>query len=107
MERWRWLPRELGAATCCQYRHFTLEVVEHYHPVLTMRTIVGRPGPPDSCLAEHAVPGRAESVLACPAAYALQDKLPLIRKHPGYLAHHGFQCFGQPGRRSRDIPGRR
>ena len=28
-----------------------------------------------------------------PPRIALQDKLPLIRKHPGYLAHHGFQVL--------------
>jgi L,D-transpeptidase YcbB len=44
MERWRWLPRELGPrAVIANSAGFLLEVVEQEHPVLTMRIVVGKP----------------------------------------------------------------
>jgi len=94
MERWRWLPRELGARyLLVNIANFTLEVVEHHHPVLTMRAIVGRPDRRTPVLRSALSQVVLSPYWHVPPRIALQDKLPLIRKHPGYLAHHGFQVF--------------
>ena len=94
MERWRWLPRELGARyVLVNIANFTLEVVEHHHPVLTMRAIVGRPDRRTPVLRSTLSRVVLSPYWHVPPRIALQDKLPLIRKHPGYLAHHGFQVF--------------
>ena len=94
MERWRWLPRELGARyLLVNIANFTLEVVEHHHPVLTMRTIVGRPDRRTPVLRSTLSQVVLSPYWHVPPRIALQDKLPLIRKHPGYLARHGFQVF--------------
>jgi murein L,D-transpeptidase YcbB/YkuD len=94
MERWRWVPRELGARyILVNIANFALEVMEHHRPVLTMRTIVGRPDRRTPVLQgaiSHLVLSPYWHV---PPRIALQDKLPLIRKNPGYLARHGFQVF--------------
>ena len=94
MERWRWAPRELGARyILVNIADFALEVIEHHRPVLTMRTIVGRPDRPTPILRgtlSHLVLSPYWHV---PARIALQDKLPLIRRQPGYLARHGFQVL--------------
>jgi murein L,D-transpeptidase YcbB/YkuD len=94
LERWRWLPREFGARyLLVNIANFALEVREHNQPVLTMRTVVGRPDRQTPVLRgalSHLVLSPTWHV---PARIALQDKLPLIRKNPGYLARHGFQVF--------------
>ena len=94
MERWRWLPRELGARyLLINIANFTLEVVEQDQPVLTMRTIVGRPDRPTPVLQSALSQVVLSPYWHVPRRIALQDKLPLIRKDPGYVARHGFQVL--------------
>jgi murein L,D-transpeptidase YcbB/YkuD len=89
MERWRWLPRELGhRAVVVNTAGFLLEVVERERPVLTMRIVVGKPFTRTPIF--HAA---ITSVLLNPAwnipgSIARKELLPLIRKHPSYLAKH-------------------
>ena len=92
MERWRWLPRELGTRyLLINIANFTLEVVDQDQPVLTMRTIVGRPDRPTPILQSALSQVVLSPYWHVPQRIALQDKLPVIRKDPHYLARHGFQ----------------
>jgi murein L,D-transpeptidase YcbB/YkuD len=94
MERWRWLPRELGTRyLLINIANFTLEVVEQDHPVLTMRTIVGRPDRPTPVLQSALSQVVLSPYWHVPRRIALQDKLPVIRKDLGYIARHGFQVL--------------
>lgn len=94
MERWRWFPRNFGSRYLfVNIANFGLEVMENDQPVMTMRTIVGR--------ADRRTP-----VFSTPLSYlvlspywhvlsriTIQDKLPLIRKDPEYLARQRMRVF--------------
>jgi L,D-transpeptidase YcbB len=94
LERWRWLPQDLG------YRHVLvniaasdLRVEEGEQAVFTMRVIVGQPyrrTPVFSDTMRYIVLSPYWNV---PRNIAVQDKLPLIRRDPGYLAKQNIKVF--------------
>jgi len=94
MERWRWLPANLGPRYIqANIANFGLEVVEQDHPVMTMRVIVGKPGqrtPVFSSRMTHLVLNPHWNV---PQSIARKEILPLIQKNPDYLAQNRFQVF--------------
>jgi murein L,D-transpeptidase YcbB/YkuD len=94
MERWRWVPRELGPRyLLVNIANFALEVVEQNHPVLTMRTVVGRPDRQTPALQATLSQVVLSPYWHVPRRIAVQDKLPLIRKNPNYVAQQGFQVM--------------
>lgn len=94
LERWRWLPRELGE------RHvrvnipgFQLEVRDAGRVVLDMKVVVGRrvrSTPVMSDTIRYLVLNPTWDV---PPNLAVQDKLPEIRKNPGYFTEQGIQVL--------------
>ena len=104
LERWRWLPRDLGA------RHLainipasTLEVVEQGRTVLAMPVVVGRPDwqtPILSATVRQIVFGPAWNV---PRTIAVQELVPLARADPGALARQHIRVFFDSGESRRDI----
>jgi len=94
MERWRWLPHELEESyILVNLANFTLDVVEHGRSTLSMRVIVGKP--------ERRTPFFSADMTSLvlsphwyvPPSIAIQDKLPLIRRDPGYVARQNFKLF--------------
>jgi len=94
MERWRWLPRDLGQHyILVNTAGFELTVVEDDKTVLHMRTINGTP--------DQATPSftaTLRSLIINPYWYVPgrieRDRLwPREQRHPGYLAAHGFRIF--------------
>ncbi|HJR01233.1 MAG TPA: L,D-transpeptidase family protein [Methylomirabilota bacterium] len=89
LERWRWLPRDLGP------RHITvnaadatLQVAEEGRTVLTSRVVVGDPQHPTPV-----VQARVEAVILNPAwnvptSIAAQEILPRLRENRRYLAEN-------------------
>ena len=81
MERWRWLPAELGERhILVNIANFELDVVEAGREVLTMRVAVGRPfrkTPVFSDLMTHLVLSPYWHV---PTNLAVQDKLPEVKR---------------------------
>lgn len=104
LERWRWLPRELGPRhVLVDIPAFSLQVVEGSSEVLRMRVVVGRAyrrTPVMSDLIRYLVLNPAWEI---PPRLAVQDKLPAIRKDPGYLAAQGIQVFSGWGRDEKEI----
>ena len=94
MERWRWLPQVLGERhILVNIADFTLDVVEHGRSVLAMRAVVGKPArrtPFFSAAMTYLVFSPHWHV---PPTIAIQDKLPLIRRDPGYVAQQHFKLF--------------
>jgi L,D-transpeptidase YcbB len=94
LERWRWLPVDLGERyILVNLPAFTLELVDDEVRVLQMRVIVGKPyrrTPVFSDLLRYVVLNPYWEV---PPSIAVQDKLPLIRKDPSYLATNGFKVY--------------
>jgi murein L,D-transpeptidase YcbB/YkuD len=104
MERWRWLPQVLGERyILVNIPNFTLEVVEYGQPVMTMRVVVGRPTRPTPMLGGEITHLILNPHWYVPPTIAQQDKLPLIRKDPSYIARQHFKVFQTSGAGSTQI----
>jgi murein L,D-transpeptidase YcbB/YkuD len=104
MERWRWLPRDLGDRYIqVNIAGFDLTVFEAGQPIMNMRAITGRDyrrTPVFSDLMTYLVINPYWEV---PWNIAVKDKLPLIRQDPGYLADQGIRVFSGWGAEAVEI----
>ena len=96
MERWRWLPNDLGRrhirVNIADYR---VEVWDEGHVALEMRAVVGREyreTPMFSATMTYLVLAPYWHV---PPRIAALDKLPEIKRNPGYLASMKMTLFDQ------------
>ena len=94
MERWRWLPRNLGPKYIrVNIANFKLAVIENEESVLDMRVIVGR------TYRQTPVFGGKMTYLVLspywnvPYNIAVKDKLPYIKKDPEYLIKNNMKVF--------------
>jgi murein L,D-transpeptidase YcbB/YkuD len=98
LERWRWLPQDLGRRhILVNIAGFELDLVEDGRTVLDMRVLVGRPyrrTPVFSDTMRYLVLSPYWNV---PRNIAVQDKLPLIKRDPGYLAKQQMRVFSGDG----------
>jgi murein L,D-transpeptidase YcbB/YkuD len=94
MERWRWMPRELGRRyILVNMAGFELHAVEHGESVLHMRVIVGR--------AYRRTPAFSESLTYLvfnpywnvPPSVAVLDILPKLREQADYLQEQKIRVF--------------
>ena len=94
LERWRWLPETLGDRyVIVNIAGFSLDVIEDGERRLNMRVVVGRPfrrTPVFSDTIRYLVLNPSWEV---PTRIATQDKLPLIRQDPAYLANQGYELL--------------
>jgi murein L,D-transpeptidase YcbB/YkuD len=94
LERWRWLPRELGARHIrVNVPQFALAVVEHGQEVMRMPVVVGRHyrrTPVFSSVLDHLVFNPDWNI---PTRIAVQDILPKARKDPAYLRREKIRVF--------------
>jgi murein L,D-transpeptidase YcbB/YkuD len=89
MERWRWLPRELGSrAVIVNTAGFTLDVIEAQKPVLTMRIIIGKPYTRTPLFHTRITAVELNPAWHIPPSIATKELLPLIRRDPQYLTKH-------------------
>lgn len=94
MDRWRWLPRDLGALhLMVNVPEFQLRVVKNHEVILTYRTVVGKPG-------KTATPQLAEKVEAVvfnptwtvPQSIVQGEGLgPQLLASPGRAAREGYK----------------
>jgi murein L,D-transpeptidase YcbB/YkuD len=94
LERWRWLPHDLGARyIIVNTADFNLNAVEHSQVDLQMRVVVGRPArrsPVFSANMTHLVVNPYWNV---PRTIAVEDILPEIQKDVTYLVQQGIHVF--------------
>ncbi|PLX85666.1 MAG: peptidoglycan-binding protein [Desulfuromonas sp.] len=92
LERWRWLPRDLGRRHLqVNIADFSLEVVEGGRAVMSMPVIVGtgyRKTPIFSARMKYLVFSPYWNV---PPTILREDKLPRIKDDPGYLERKNFE----------------
>lgn len=86
LERWRWLPRELGRRHVrVNIAAYHMDLYEDGAPVLHMRAIVGRPYRETPVFSEDMTYLVLAPYWHVPPTIAAVDKLPLIKADPGYL----------------------
>ena len=93
MERWRWLPRDLGQAyVMVNIPDYTLKVVDHGSTVWTTRIVVGKPG-------EKATPLLSETMKYItvnptwnvPPSIVHNEYLPALQQDPTVLERMGLR----------------
>jgi L,D-transpeptidase YcbB len=93
MERWRWLPRDLGIAyVMVNIPDYTLTVVSNGKPLWSTRIVVGQPG-------NHATPMLAETIKYItfnptwnvPPSIVRNEYLPALARDPTALARIGLR----------------
>ena len=103
MERWRWLPRELGAAALgnayviLNIPDYTLKVMQNGAQVWTTRVVTGKPG-------EHATPLLSETMKFItvnptwnvPPSIIYNEYLPALQQDPQVLERMGLKLSRAP-----------
>jgi murein L,D-transpeptidase YcbB/YkuD len=104
MERWRWLPRDLGERyVMINIADFDLRVVEAHEILMEMRVMVGRDyrqTPVFSDVMTYLVLSPYWNV---PWSIAVKDKLPLIKENPAYLTQQKIRVFSGWGADAEEI----
>jgi L,D-transpeptidase YcbB len=94
MERWRWLPGDLGSRyIMVNIPGFELQLVQNEAVALSMRAIVGRKSRPTPILTSRLTYLELNPSWNIPQKIARQDILPKIQADPDYLARKGIQVF--------------
>jgi murein L,D-transpeptidase YcbB/YkuD len=104
MERWRWLPEDLGKLHIfVNTAAFELSVMEYGQPELKMRIVAGKPywhTPSFSARMTHLVLNPSWNV---PRSIAVEDILPRLHVDPDYLASHGYNVLRGWGERMEEF----
>ncbi len=104
MERWRWLPRDLGAFhIMANVPEYLVRVVENGEVVHTTRTVVGKmtnQTPIFSDQMESIVVNPSWNV---PASITTKEMLPAARRDPSYMSRKGYQVLANVDGKYRPI----
>ena len=94
MERWRWLPRDLGQSyIMVNTAGYELLVFEQGEPAFGMSVISGKPERPTPVIqgAIHSIVLNPDWTL--PRTIVFEDKLPLQQRNPRYFSTHGIRVY--------------
>lgn len=94
MERWRWLPQDLGQRhILVNIANFELDVFESGQIVLMMRVMVGRDYRRTPVFSDTMTYLVLSPYWHVPPGIAVRDILPAVKKDPGYLAKQNMKVF--------------
>jgi murein L,D-transpeptidase YcbB/YkuD len=94
MERWRWLPRELGERyVFINIANFELNIVEGERIISTMKVVVGRKARPTPILTGRMTYMELNPYWYIPQKIAQEDILPRILNDPNYLKKENIRVF--------------
>jgi murein L,D-transpeptidase YcbB/YkuD len=94
MERWRWLPDEMGSRyLMVNMAGFDLQLVENQATVMDMRVIIGRPYRSTPAFVAEMTHLVFNPYWNVPHKLALLDLLPAQQKDPQYLSRKGFRVL--------------
>ncbi len=94
LERWRWLPDQLGDRyVLVNIPAYSLDVIESDSAVLSMQAIVGRSYRRTPVFSDTITYLVLNPYWYVPHDLAVLDKLPLIKKDPGYLASQKIRVY--------------
>ena len=94
MERWRWLPQDLGARyLLVNMAGFSLQVVDNDRSVMDMRVIIGRPYRSTPAFVADLTHLVFNPYWNVPHKLAVEDLLPKQTEDPEYLREKGFRVY--------------
>ena len=104
MERWRWLPQDLGTRyILVNIPQFALTVMEKSGPVMSMKVIVGKKYRRTPVFSDRMTYLVLSPFWNVPPNIAVKDKLPIIRKDPEYLTREHVRVFQGWGAGAQEI----
>lgn len=94
MERWRWLPQDLGSRyLLVNMAGFSLQVVDNDRNVMDMRVIIGRPYRSTPAFVADLTHLVFNPYWNVPHKLAVEDLLPKQTEDPEYLRKKGFRVY--------------
>ena len=94
MERWRWLPQDLGKRyLMVNTANFELDIIENGQSVTSTRAIVGRKKRPTPALSQKITYMELNPYWNIPHKIAIDDILPNIKEDPNYLKAKNIRVF--------------
>jgi murein L,D-transpeptidase YcbB/YkuD len=94
LERWRWLPQDLGRRyVLVNIANFELEIVEDGQVIMTMRVVVGRRYRRTPVFTDTMTYMEINPYWHVPPRIAIRDIVPQIQKDPEYLARKKIRIF--------------
>jgi len=98
LERWRWMPRELGDRyVFVNVPAYQMQVVEGDRPALAMRVIVGDPKHPTPLFNDDMTTVVFSPNWNVPESIIRKEMLPRLVNDPGYLERQDIQVVGTSG----------
>jgi murein L,D-transpeptidase YcbB/YkuD len=96
MERWRWIPRDLGSShVFVNVPGFLMEVIENGLSVHKARVIVGRPSTPTPIFSDEMEFVVLNPSWNVPQSIIEKEYLPKLSDDPDFLARQGFEVTKQ------------
>lgn len=94
LERWRWLPRDLGARyVAVNAAALELVVIEGDSTVMRVRAVVGRPDWPTPIVSSRIIGLQFAPTWNIPRSIAVQEVAPLARRDTAYLRRERIRVF--------------
>jgi len=98
MERWRWLPRDLGDRyILVNIPEYRLEVWDHGQVPLAMRVVVGKQDTQTPIFTDQMTHVVFSPYWNVPPGIAQGETLPEVLKDPGFLARNNMEVLGPDG----------
>ncbi|MEX2270994.1 MAG: L,D-transpeptidase family protein [Vicinamibacterales bacterium] len=99
MERWRWLPRDLGANHArVNIPEYRLDLWEQDRIAVTMRVVVGAQNNKTPIFADEMTHIVFSPFWNVPPSIASEETLPAVQNDPGYLTRNNLEVVGTSGR---------
>ena len=94
MERWRWLPQDLGKRyILVNTANFELDIIENGETVTSTRAIVGKKKRPTPALSRKITYMELNPYWNVPHRIAINDILPCVKKDSNYLKDKNIRIF--------------
>ena len=104
MERWRWIPQDLGNRhLMVNTANFKLNVIENEQSIKSIKAIVGKMKRPTPVLSRTITYLELNPYWNIPHKIAMNDILPYIKKKPCYLADHNIRVFENWAENAREL----
>ena len=98
LERWRWMPRELGDRhILINVPSYEMQVIEADTPVLAMRVIVGAPDTPTPLFSDQMTYLVFSPYWNIPESILREETLPRIAEDPDFLSRNNIEIVDTSG----------
>lgn len=104
MERWRWLPRQLGERyVMVNTAGYRLDVVDHERSALSMRVITGQKEKTTPVLSGRLSVVQLNPYWLVPDEIAAEELLPKQQNDPDFLVDHNYRVFDRWGDDAKEL----